>query len=87
MSFSTISDFPRLRHLLVPDLPFIDHQYANLSRFMERKIPGTAERRREVELRLFADARGRCPFLRKMTFGHLTHYRWSNAEVYVRQGL
>jgi len=54
---------------------------------MERKVPGTAERRREVELRLFADARGCCPSLRKMTFGHLTHYRWSDGEVYVRQGL
>ena len=82
-----ISGFPRLRHLLVPDLPFIDCKYANLSRPMERKVPGTAERRREVELCLFADARGRCPSLRKMTFGHLTHYRWSNGEVYIRQGL
>lgn len=54
---------------------------------MERKVPSTAERRREVELRLFADVRGQCPSLRKMTFGHLTHYRWSNGEVYVRQGL
>ena len=54
---------------------------------MERKVPGTAERRREVELRLFSDARGHCSSLRKMTFGHLTHYRWSNGEVYIRQGL
>jgi hypothetical protein len=54
---------------------------------MERNARGTAERRREVELRLFADAREHCPSLKKMTFGHLTHYRWANGEVYVRQGL
>lgn len=82
-----ISNFHRLRHLLVPDLPFIDCKYANLSRSMERNVPGTGERRREVELRLFADARGQCPSLKKMSFGHLTHYRWSNGEVYVRHGL
>lgn len=82
-----VSDFPRLSHLLVPDLPFIDRKYADLSRAMERKVPGTAKRRRAIELRLFSDARGHCSSLRKMTFGHLTHYRWSNGEVYIRQGL